>query len=206
MAIEAMLHDSELFKRYSEAFTHQKLRLTTGTDGVSYKILRLTFLQLHPDQDILTRLALLHICMHVYQLDLSRLVQVLRPLDILLDMAAVVPSVPCTPEQPSPTASFLTAVRESGDLLGQPGDLSKYVLKILFSAIVGSLSGDQETEESATPEEHLSLWYEVYKDVVSTCIYSQCNVLCCVVLCCYCCFFHNMSHIYTYIQHAHVYV
>lgn len=170
-----MLHDMELFKRYSEAFTHQKLRLGTGTDGVSYKILRLTFLQLHPDQDILTRLALLHICMHVYQLDLSRLVQVLRPLDILLDMASVVPSVPCTPEQPSPTASFLSAVRESGDLLGQPGDLSKYVLKILFSALVGSLSGQEsEMEDSAPPEENLSLWYEVYKDVVSSlCTYFQ---------------------------------
>ncbi len=161
-----MLHDPDLFKRYSEAFTHQKLRLGAPSAGISFKLLRMTFLQLHPDQDTITRLALLHICMHVYQLDLSRLVQVLRPLDILLEMAAVVPNDPYSAEQPSPTASFLSAVRESGDLLGQPGDLSKYVLKILFSALVGSLLSQDSSE--CSPEENLSLWYEVYKDVVSS--------------------------------------
>ncbi len=170
-----MLHDADLFKRYSEAFTNQKLRLGTSTTGISFKLLRLTFLQLHPDQDVLTRLALLHICMHVYQLDLARLVQVLRPLDILLDMAAVVPNDPYAEEQPSPTASFLSAVRESGDLFGQPGDLSKYVLKILFSALVGSLLG-HGTDDS--PEENLSLWYEVYKDVVSI----NSNLCCCIFI------------------------
>ena len=161
-----MFEDSTLFKRYSEAFTHQKLRLGSSTAGVSFKILRLTFLQLHPEQDLQTRLALLHICMHVYQLDLARLVQVLRPLDTLLDMAAVIPCDPYSVEQPSPTASFLSAVQESGDLLGQPGDLSKYVLKILFSALVGSILG-QKTDETSNPEDSLALWYDVYKDVVS---------------------------------------
>ena len=160
-----MLDDPAIFKRYSEAFTHQKLRLGSSSAGISFKILRLTFMQLHPDQDMLTRLALLHICMHVYQLDLSRLVQVLRPLDTLLDMAAIVTDDPFAETQPSPTASFLSAVQESGDVLGQPGDLSKYVLRILFSALVGSILGQSSEDRK---QQNVALWYEVYRDVVST--------------------------------------
>lgn len=160
-----MKKDPLLMRNYSEAFTHQKLRLGASTAGISYRILRLTFTQLHPDQDLLTRLVLLHVCMHVYQLDLSRLVQVLRPIDALLDMAATVPDDPFAESHPSPTASFLTAVQESGDLLGQPGDLSKYVLRILFSALAGSLMGQVE---DVVMEDNVFLWYQVYRDVVST--------------------------------------
>lgn len=158
-----MIKEPKLIKDYSEAFTHQKLRLGTSTAGISYRILRLTFTQLHPNQDLLTRLVLLHVCMHVYQLDLSRLVQVLRPIDTLLDMAATVPDDPFAETHPSPTASFLSSVQESGDLLGQPGDLSKYVLRILFSALAGSVLN----KTSEDNEDSVLLWYEVYRDVVS---------------------------------------
>ena len=160
-----MIDNPDLMKKYSEAFTHQKLRLGASIAGISFRILRLTFTQLHPNKELLTRLILLHVCMHVYQLDLSRLVQVLRPLDTLLDMAAVVSDDPFAEAHPSPTASFLSAVQESGDLLGQPGDLGKYVLRILFSALAGSVLG-QNPEDSVT-QENIFLWYEVYRDVVS---------------------------------------
>ena len=160
-----MIDNPDLMKKYSEAFIHQKLRLGASSAGISFRILHLTFTQLHPTKELLTRLILLHVCMHVYQLDLSRLVQVLRPLDTLLDMAAVISHDPFAEAHPSPTASFLCAVQESGDLLGQPGDLGKYVLRILFSALAGSML-DQNPEDSVT-QENIFLWYEVYRDVVS---------------------------------------
>lgn len=160
-----MMNNPILVKNYSEAFTHQKLRLGSSSAGISFRILRLTFTQLHPNQELLTRLVLLHVCMHVYQLDLSRLVQVLRPLDTLLDMTANVPEDPFAETHPSPTASFLNAIQESGDLLGQPGDLSKYVLRLLFSALAGSIL--QQAPEDTKTQQNIYLWYEVYRDVVS---------------------------------------
>ena len=160
-----MMNSPQLIKSYSEAFTHQKLRLGSSTAGISFRILRLTFTQLHPNQELLTRLVLLHVCMHVYQLDLSRLVQVLRPLDTLLDMTANVPEDPFAETHPSPTTSFLSAIQESGDLLGQPGDLSKYVLRLLFSALAGSIL--EQTPEDPKTQKSIDLWYGVYRDVVS---------------------------------------
>jgi hypothetical protein len=165
VALKTMLDTPHLMKEYSDAFTHQKLRLSTSTAGISFRILRLIFTQLHPNQELLTRLVLLHVCMHVYQLDLSRLVQVLRPLDTLLEMAASVPEDPFADRHPSPTASFLNAVQQSGDLLGQPGDLSKYVLRLLFSALSGSIL--QQSLDNSTTHENVLLWFDVYRDVMS---------------------------------------
>lgn len=166
VALTAMMEHPELFKRYSEAFTHKKLRLGSSSAGLSFRILKLAFMQLNPDQNILNRFALLHIIIHVFQLDLARLVQVLRPLDALLDLAADVPDDPFAGvTSPSPTASFLKSVQESGVVLGQPGDLSTYVLKILFRALRGTMYG--ESPEGSADHRNLSLWYEVYRDVVS---------------------------------------
>ena len=171
IAIQAMLENRQLWKSYNEAFTHQKLRLGPSSAGISFQILKLILTQLHDEQDLLTRFALLHICAHVYQLDLARLVQVLRPLDNLLDMAAVVPDDPFAAlSAPSHTSSFLSSLKQSGDVLGQPSDLSVYVLNILFSALVGSVFGESQSviqsPGSGHVQENMKLWYHVYRDVV----------------------------------------
>lgn len=171
IAVQAMLENKELWKSYNEAFTHQKLRLGPSSAGISFRILKLIFTQLHDEQEVLTRFVLLHICVYVYQLDLARLVQVLRPLDNLVDMAALVPVDPfAAVTSPSPTTSFLSSVKQSGDVLGQAGDLSVYVLNILFSALVGSVFGENQVV-SRSPggnlvQENMKLWYHVYRDVV----------------------------------------
>lgn len=166
-----MIENRDLWKSYNEAFTHQKLRLGPSSAGISFRILKLILTQLHDQQDVLTRFALLHICVYVYQLDLARLVQVLRPLDNLLDMAAVVPDDPfAAGSAPSPTSSFLTSLKQSGDVLSQPGDLSMYVLNILFSALVGSVFGENQfvikSPGASHVQENMKLWYHVYRDVV----------------------------------------
>ena len=166
VALTAMMENSELYRRYSEAFTHKKLRLPNTSSGLSFRILKLAFMQLNSDDNILNRFSLLHICIHVFQLDLARLVQVMRPLDTLLALTEKIPDDPFTPVvSPSPTASFLKSIQESGIVLGQPGDMSSYVVKILFSALLGTMFGDDP--EGSGVQDNLSLWYEVYHDVVS---------------------------------------
>ena len=127
--------------------------------------LKLAFMQLNSD-NILNRFSLLHICIHVFQLDLARLVQVMRPMDTLLSLTQNIPDDPfAAVTSPSPTASFLKSIQESGIVLGQPGDTSSYVLKILFSALLGTMFGDDP--EGSAVQKNLCLWYTVYHDVVS---------------------------------------
>ena len=165
VALTAMMSSSELYRKYSEAFTHKKLRLANTSAGLSFRILKLAFMQLNSDDNILNRFSLLHICIHVFQLDLARLVQVMRPLDTLLSLTQNIPDDPfAAVTSPSPTASFLKSIQESGIVLGQPGDTSSYVLKILFSALLGTMFGDDP--EGSAVQKNLCLWYTVYHDVV----------------------------------------
>ena len=200
IAIQAMLENKHLWKSYNEAFTHQKLRLGPSSAGISFQILKLILTQLHDEQDLLTHFALLHICVYVYQLDLARLVQVLRPLDNLLDMAAVVPDDPFSAlSAPSHTSSFLSSLKQSGDVLGQPGDLSVYVLNILFSALVGSVFGENQSviqsPGASQVQENMKLWYHVYRDVV-----------CCLLSCNQCPWLFTFLHFITFVSGSFFYM
>ena len=172
MTLHALLDDNELWQKYLEDFTHQKLHLDFSSTGISHKILQVAFGKLE-ERDALHRLAILHVYVHIHKLNLAKVVSILRPLDKIEVAASIFPSL--SEKVQSPTQSFLHSVEHSGDFLGRPEALSIFIIDTLFSAIAGiGMSYTTPVSVAAgaaqMPEntlEQLKVWYKVYRDVVS---------------------------------------
>ena len=177
LAVDAMLKDNDLWLKYLEDFTHQRLHLDFGSSGISNKILLAAFGKLE-DKDALQRLAILHVYVHIHKLNLAKVASVLRPLDKIEVAASLLPSL--HEKVQSPAQSFLHDVEHSGDFLGRPEALSIFIIETLFSAIAGvgmnykpddssstGEEGDSEPQQDEGMLEQLKLWYKVYRDVVS---------------------------------------
>lgn len=174
VAVNALLRNDGLWQKYLEDFTRQKLHLDYSNSGISHKILQAAFGKLE-ERDALQRIAILHIYVHVHKLNLARVASVLRPLDKIEVAASILPSL--VEKAQSPSQSFLHDVQHSGGFLGSPEALSVFIMDTLFSAIAGiSMSHiseestpatDTDSQETEGSLKQLTLWYKVYRDVVS---------------------------------------
>lgn len=89
LAVEAMGLHFDLWQRYFDDFLLHKLRLGGLRGGaISQQILRAFFGQLH-QQETLVRVVSLHCYIHVYHLDLAKMANLLRPLNQIQQVRAI---------------------------------------------------------------------------------------------------------------------
>lgn len=89
LAVDAMGVHFDLWQRYFDDFLLHKLRLGGLRGGaISQQILRAFFGQLH-QQETLVRVVSLHCYIHVYHLDLAKMANLLRPLNQIQQVCAI---------------------------------------------------------------------------------------------------------------------
>ena len=89
LAVEAMGLHVDLWQRYFDDFLLHKVQLGGLRDGaISQQILRTFFGQLH-HQETLVRVVSLHCYIHVYHLDLAKMTNLLRPLNQIQQVHAI---------------------------------------------------------------------------------------------------------------------
>ena len=150
-----MTDSDDLWNRYFTDFLHCILHLDDSAGAIGHRILHAALGKLE-DQNVINRIAILHVYFHVHKLNMAKLIAILRPLDKIQQVASRVPFSLSS----SPAESLISMVGESENVGGRVEALSNFVLDTLFSAVVGIVKNEQ------TVRENLKLWYKVYQDVV----------------------------------------
>ena len=166
VALRAILNSEALWERYLQDFAHQKLHLDLRIPGISRKIMQAAFGKLG-NQDLLTRLSILHVYVHVHKLNLARVVAILHPLDKIEVAASIL--IPASNSGALPIQKFLHDVVDSGEFLGRPETLSIFVIETLFS-VISSVALKVDCEKREMMErllDQVEQWYKVYSDMVS---------------------------------------
>ncbi len=167
MTIQALIKSDDLWQKYLEDFTRQKLRLEFGNTGISHKILRAAFGKLEK-RSAVQRLALLHVYIHMHKVNLAKVVSILRPLDQIQVAVSVLPSLHSV-QITSPHHNPLVK-SSSEDVLESSEALSVFIISTLFNAISGigmSCSGSIHPHVGTREEQEIKLWFQAYRDVVS---------------------------------------
>ena len=174
-----MMSDN-LWQKYLEDFTRQKLRLEFGNTGISHKILRAAFGRLEKKSAI-QRLALLHIYIHMHRVNLAKVVSILRPLDQIEVAVSFLPSLHSV-QIYSPSHAIIDKP-EREDMLESSQALSVFIINTLFNAISGigmSCSSSINPHVGTQEEQEIKVWFQAYRDMVS-------GLLLCVGVCMYGC-------------------
>lgn len=161
------MKSDDLWQKYLEDFTRQKLHLEFGNTGISHRILRAAFGKLEK-RSAVQRLALLHVYVHMHKVNLAKVVSILRPLDQIEVAVSVLPSLHSV-QISSPKHAFLDK-SGSEDVLESSEALSVFVISTLFNAISGigmSCSSSLNPHVGTREEQEIKVWFQAYRDVVS---------------------------------------
>lgn len=167
ITVQALMKSDNLWQKYLEDFTRQKLRLEFGSTGISHKILRAAFGKLEK-RNAIQRLALLHVYIHMHRVNLAKVVSILRPLDQIEVAVSVLPSLHSVPVS-SPTHALIDE-SESQDVLESSEALSVFIINTLFNAISGigmSCSSSLNPHVGTHEEQEIKVWFQAYRDMVS---------------------------------------
>ncbi len=165
LTIDALKTSDNLWQKYLEDFTRQKLRLEFGNTGISNKIYHAAFGKLEK-RTAIQRLALLHVYVHMHKVNLAKVVSILRPLDQIEVAVANLPSMPIS----SPTPSFDAESGGGDDILESSEALSTFIINSLFNAISGigiSCCSSLNPHVGKQEEQEIKVWFQAYRDMVS---------------------------------------
>ena len=125
VAVEAMKADDTLWNHYVDDFTQHKLHLLNEGNPLTRQILQV-YIGIDCN-DTLSKVVSLHVRLHVHQLDISKVVRVLRPVSEL--ESSLKPD-------PTATSAFQESVMSPKHIAGQkqlPNILS-FIVNMLFGA------------------------------------------------------------------------
>jgi len=166
LTIDALKTSGNLWQKYLEDFTRQKLRLEFGNTGISNKIYHAAFGKLEK-RTAIQRLALLHVYVHMHKVNLAKVVSILRPLDQIEVAVSNLPSFQSLPIS-SPSPDF-EAESGNDDILESSEALSMFIINSLFNAISGigmSCSSSLNPNVSTQEEQEIKVWFQAYRDMV----------------------------------------
>ena len=159
IAIKEMMSNNEsIWQKYFNDFTHHYLHLSTAaSNSLEHKLVQLTFADVLKNYNEMKAIAA-HCYMHLYQLDLAKVVASLKPLGQLemlkVDERSLYPR--------DPEYSLVSTLQTSRVALGS-SNISKFVIDSLFAVLVNALySKDRDNRLS-----YLQRWFNSYRDMVS---------------------------------------
>ena len=168
VAVKEMRNDEEMWQKYYNEFVSQYLHMSAAPDSIEHKLLRLTFDDLLNNYNEMKAIAI-HCYMYLYQLDLAKVVALLKPLKQLKVMKDEKSVYPDDSEQPIVFTSQAV----------QGTNISKFIVDSLFVALINILYHNGKKLDL------LQEWYSSYRDLVSChSLYAPLNCITvnCVVL------------------------
>ena len=155
VAIKEMQNDESMWQKYYNDFTNYFLHMSSAPNSIEHQLLQLTFDDvLHSYKEMKAIAA--HCYIHLYQLDLAKVVALLKPLGQLHivrdDQASLYPE--------NPEYTFVSTLQASKAIPGSK-DISKFVIESLFAVLINAVysKGDRMSQ--------LQQWYTSYRDMVS---------------------------------------
>jgi len=159
IAINEMKNDEIIWQRYFNDFTHQYLNLSAAPNSLEHKLVQLTFTNVLINYNEMKAIAA-HCYIHLYQLDLAKVVASLKPLGQLemlkVDEQSLYPR--------DPEYSLVTTLHasKSAAALGS-SSISKFVIDSLFAVLVNAIYSKDKTNRLSI----LQKWFSSYRDMVS---------------------------------------
>jgi len=150
VAVNEMQSDEKVWLKYYDEFVSEYLHMTAAPDSIEHKLLRLTFDDALSSYSDMKAIAL-HCYMYLYQLDLAKIVALLKPLKQLKVAKDENSVYPDDPEQ----SIVITSQPVQGT------NISKFIVESLFVALINILFHKGEKLDL------LQEWYSSYRDLVS---------------------------------------
>ena len=156
-----MKNDERMWQKYYNDFTHYYLHLDATPDSLEYRLLYLTFTNTLRDCNEMKTIAA-HCYLHLFQLDLAKVVASLKPLTQLhmlkLDKQSLYPK--------HSEDSLIAALEASTDEFGTSkfsSCVSDFLINLLFKVLVNIITSEDDSCRAAS----LQKWFNVYRDMVS---------------------------------------
>ena len=155
VAIKEMQNDENLWQKYYNDFTNYFLHMSSSPNSIEHKLLQLTFTDVLTTYSEMKPIAI-HCYIHLYQLDLAKVVALLKPLGQLHivrdDQASLYPG--------DPEHTFVSTLQASKSI-PESKDISKFMIKSLFVVLISALYS------KSNQMDQLQQWYCSYRDMVS---------------------------------------
>jgi len=153
IAIKRMLNDKDVWQKYYSDFISQYLHMSATPDKIEYKLLRLTFDYAISSYNEIKAIAA-HCYLHLYQLDLAKVVALLKPMGWLKPVSVEDSVFPEDPEK-----ALIHTVQESQSV--QEISMTKFVVDSLFAALSNVI---YHRGEKMQP---IQEWHNSYRGLVS---------------------------------------
>ena len=154
-----MKNDGNVWQKYYNDFTHYYLHLHANPDSLEHKLLHLTFTDTL--RDFNERAIAAHCYLHLFQLNLAKIVASLKPLAQLHVLK--LSQQPLHPKDSED--SLITALQASPDEFGVSkfgSGVSKFLIDLLFEVLVNIISSENDNYRLAS----LQKWFNAYRDMV----------------------------------------
>jgi len=154
VAIKEMQNE-DLWQKYYNDFTNYFLHMSSAPNSIEHKLLQLTFDDVLSSYSEMKAIAA-HCYIHLYQLDLAKVVALLKPLGQLHivrnDQASLYPG--------DPEYTFVSTLQASKAVPGSK-HISKFVIESLFAVLINAVYSRKNRLNQ------LQQWYNSYRDMVS---------------------------------------
>ena len=155
-----MKNDENLWQKYYNEFTHYYLHLYATPDSLEHRLLHSLFTNTLREFNEMKAIAA-HCYLHLFQLDLAKVVASLKPLTQLhmlkLSQQSLNPSYS--------EDSLITTLQASPDEFGTSkfgSGVSRVLIDLLFEVLVNIISSEDDSYRLAS----LQKWFNVYRDMV----------------------------------------
>ena len=158
IAIKEMNNHEEMWQKYYNDFIYHYLYLSANPDDLEHKLLDITFCDIFSSYKEMKAIAA-HCYIHLYQLDLARIVALLKSLRKLKVFKDSQKSM----YQGNPESSFIAILQRSKCFTNS--SISKFVIESLFAVLIDTLY----SKDSSSRLSILQKWFNSYRDMVSLC-------------------------------------
>ena len=170
-AVTAIGEHDALWQRYWKDFLANQFHLNAGEDKLTFELINFTLARPLARKDVKMKLVILHCMARTNQINLTKLMSGLRPLQML--QTAVETTLVPTISPVSPMTTLMSMVDQDKKNVDNPVVLYQFIIDTLFGALA--------EEIMYCKLEKLHVWRECYRDVVCTCVH-LCGSLYCI--CC----------------------
>ena len=166
IAIKEMDNHEEMWQKYYNDFIYHYLYLSANPDDLEHKLLEITFCDIFSNYKEMKAIVV-HCYLHLYQLDLAKIVVLLKS---LRKLKVFNKDSRKSLYQGNPQSSFFAKLQTSKCFTNS--SVSKFVIESLFVVLVDTIY----SKDSSNRLSVLQKWFNSYKDTVS--LHNIANKLC----------------------------
>ena len=171
IAFKEMRSDEVIWQKYYNDFTHYYLHLQAAPDGLEYRLLQLTLSNTLRDYSEMKPIAV-HCYLHLFQLDLAKVVASLKSLRQLQVLKLNQQSL----YQKDIEYSLITSIQASKSGLKESSIL-QFLIDLLFEVLVNIIKNKDNDHKLVS----LQKWFIAYRDMVGMLLccntYTKCQSL-----------------------------